>query len=224
MEFTSPWNNKISVNHKSMEKGYENISETKDTILSVYEELVEANDALLAELSGDVKKRFAGAKDTTEMRLKNVTNTLGAMSDLLKNYTEDNKKINMNAAILAGSEVWKTNTNVHLSGNTNSKITYVEDYVNKLIKGGKAFIPQKVDNATVLDAYDLMRGMNLISEKTIQENSTANKIELMKPQYIPLQGEYIENQNAWKNVKFGNSTNSNIQYSGCGIIATYNAL
>lgn len=103
MEFTAP---KISMCHKSLETGSVNIDESKENINTVYEEIVEANEALLVELSGDVKKKFASAKETTEGRLKNVTYTLGNMAELIQAYSDDNKKINENADLRAGFNSW----------------------------------------------------------------------------------------------------------------------
>ena len=97
-------------------------------------------------------------------------------------------------------------------------------YADNLVAYGKAYIPQNLDNKTLLDAYDLLGKMGNISEQTIQENAAANKWELANGHYLPEEGEHIESQADWKNVRFGSSTNSNMAYSGCGIIASYNAL
>lgn len=99
-------------------------------------------------------------------------------------------------------------------------------YADNLVAYGKAYIPQNLDNKTLLDAYDLLGKMGNISEQTIQENAAANK-ELLEKEpyiYIPEEGKFIENQNDWGKIRFGCSSSSNMKYSGCGIIATYNAL
>ena len=107
---------------------------------------------------------------------------------------------------------------------SDNKIQSLDELIESMKVGGKAFIPQNIDNKTVLDAFDVMRGANFISDKVIEENAIANKAELMNAGYIPRRGECIENQALWGKVQFGNSPNSNMSYSGCEIIATYNAL
>ena len=98
--------------------------------------------------------------------------------------------------------------------------------IGDIAEYAKGFIPRKVDNETVLKSYDLMSAMCPISSKTIESNAAWNAKELTATgsSYIPESGSYIENQAQWKNVKFGCSSNSNMSYSGCEIIATYNAL
>ena len=82
----------------------------------------------------------------------------------------------------------------------------------------------------MLKAFDFMSSACPISSKTIESNAEWNVKELTQTDengesiYIPKAGSYIENQSQWENVKFGCSPNSNMSYSGCEIIATYNAL
>ena len=102
--------------------------------------------------------------------------------------------------------------------------------IGDIAEYAKGFIPRKVDNETVLKSYDLMSAMCPISSKTIESNAAWNAKELTQTDasgnnvYIPKAGSYIENQSEWGNVKFGCSPNSDMSYSGCEIIATYNAL
>lgn len=56
------------------------------------------------------------------------------------------------------------------------------------------------------------------------EAALATNAQLMNAGYIPRRGKCIENQALWGKAQFGNSPNSNMSYSGCEIIATYNAL
>ncbi len=107
--------------------------------------------------------------------------------------------------------------------NCDVKATFKE-ISDKAIDGIKAFIPQRINNETVLDALHILRNIDVISNSVIKKNEISNINELQKNGYIPPKGAYIENQALWGNVKFGDSYNSNMSYSGCEIIATYNAL
>ena len=88
----------------------------------------------------------------------------------------------------------------------------------------KGFIPQQIDNDVVLFAYDALRKVTNIPDEVIKKNSTDN-LAVLQSDGSPLpESGYIENQSEWTMVKFGCGSNATINYSGCGIIATYNAL
>lgn len=101
---------------------------------------------------------------------------------------------------------------------------------DEMIEYAKGIIPQRMSNDTMLKAFDFMSSACPISSKTIESNAEWNAKKLTQIDengesiYIPKAGSYIENQSQWENVKFGCSPNSNMSYSGCEIIATYNAL
>lgn len=59
-----------------------------------------------------------------------------------------------------------------------------------------------------------------VSAQRILENAVVNSETLRNADFFAA-GEYIENQDCWKKVRFGLSTMS---YSGCEIMAVYNAL
>ncbi|MCI5917867.1 MAG: hypothetical protein MRZ75_00850 [Roseburia sp.] len=103
----------------------------------------------------------------------------------------------------------------------NQNIKLIRDFYESKIK---AFIPQNIDNKSVLEMFDILQKANFISEKVRKDNVAENREELRKKGYIPPDGFYIENQAHWEKVRFGNSVHSNMSYSGCEIIATYNAL
>lgn len=93
--------------------------------------------------------------------------------------------------------------------------------------GIKAIIPRHVANRTVLAAYRILRRYtNKIPENKILQNAAANSIELHNHarHYFPGESKYIENQADWGKIRFGSGRKSNMSYSGCGIIAAYNAL
>lgn len=108
----------------------------------------------------------------------------------------------------------------------------------------KGFIPQKISNAAVLGTLDRAAKIEAAIKKmsfpipVSAKSSAVIKRHKVQNMNILLNGslngsrenngaaiyakdEYIENQNAWQEVKFGIS---DMRYSGCEIIASYNAL
>lgn len=99
----------------------------------------------------------------------------------------------------------------------------------------KSFIPRHMRNSTVMAVYDLLRRKtNRISENVIHRNAEENmrllysQNGLYTPQnvagWVMDKNVYIENQAQWEKIRFGNGKKSNMSYSGCGVIAVYNAL
>jgi hypothetical protein len=89
----------------------------------------------------------------------------------------------------------------------------------------RAFIPQRIKNGTVLKTYEFLRSKSSIPPKRIKSNAKANRTVLCSPEcHILKPDSYIENQHEWNDVKFGSWKKHNMRYSGCEIIATYNAL
>lgn len=88
----------------------------------------------------------------------------------------------------------------------------------------KAFIPQHLSNARLLDILDICAHCK-ISQRRLGANRRANQEALTKAfsagKSFYAKGRYIENQAQWKRIKFGRYT---MDYSGCEIIATYNAI
>lgn len=83
----------------------------------------------------------------------------------------------------------------------------------------KAFIPG-LPNSLVVGALRFFSLFSFISKKRRQKNSLTNEGILEKESYTGRDG-YIEDQHAMKELMFGRS---DMAYSGCEIIAVYNAL
>lgn len=105
-----------------------------------------------------------------------------------------------------------------------------------------AFIPRHIPNRLVCGAMSLLSVMHRTSKKKCEENRKSNLMALRSGEakkapgksklttelyqavggvlFTP--GNYIENQQQWKNVRFGNR--STMAYSGCEILAVYNGL
>lgn len=104
-----------------------------------------------------------------------------------------------------------------------------------MMKIVKSFIPKHIKNSTVLAVYDFLRQKtNSISERVIQQNAAENRrlLHSKNQPYIPQDVSdgsrdkhfYIENQARWEAIKLGKGRQSSMSYSGCGVIAAYNAL
>ena len=128
-------------------------------------------------------------------------------------------------------------------------VNFGSDALAAVTEWGKGLIPQHVPNDVIVGAYKLMGSMDASSfasmlggnkvedfiRDTILQNATntmtASEIQDHKTENTkrlaasdsPLGKSYIENQADWKNILFGKGL-SNMSYSGCEIIATYNAL
>lgn len=89
-------------------------------------------------------------------------------------------------------------------------------------KGIKAFIPQKVSNEAVVVAMEKLSVDYPVAPITIQQNEADNLAILTTTATLCESGKYIENQASWSDVKYGNK--STMDKTGCGIIASYNAL
>ena len=83
-------------------------------------------------------------------------------------------------------------------------------------------IPNKIDNATVVNVLDLMRKQ----QKTIKKDFTAhlkkNEDAFQKHAAVIEKNKgFVEDQNRYTDMAYGDAT---MQYSGCEIFATYNAI
>lgn len=107
----------------------------------------------------------------------------------------------------------------------NKIISKLTDISNHFMNNIKALIPRKIKNETVLKAIEFLRRRSKMPSERILENAFVNREILCKSgNGILCKDSYIENQHEWKGVRFGSRKRSAVQYSGCGIIATYNAL
>lgn len=88
----------------------------------------------------------------------------------------------------------------------------------------KAFIPQHLSNAQVLWFLDICTHFKILKKKGLanrRANAEAFTKDFPSEGHFFTQENFIENQPQWKPVKFGKYS---MDYSGCEIIATYNAL
>ena len=81
----------------------------------------------------------------------------------------------------------------------------------------KEFIPKHISNKIVLSILSFLTHVSFISNATIKEHSMRNG-QCIKAH---LTRGFIEDQYKWIDVQYGKK---NISYSGCEIIAVYNAL
>lgn len=99
----------------------------------------------------------------------------------------------------------------------------IHRFINTLFTKGSRAITH-IPNCCMVKILSLFTLIK-ISGKQREENLTANK-KVLEAAACEKNGffcpsRFIENQNEWKNVRFGCST---MQYSGCEVMAVYNAL
>lgn len=87
-----------------------------------------------------------------------------------------------------------------------------------------SFIPRHVSNRCFLMVYRMLAWIK-VPRKIREKNYIANceQLRSMNWDFWDKPFVCIENQNEWKNIRFGAGTHHNMGYSGCEIIATYNA-
>lgn len=88
-----------------------------------------------------------------------------------------------------------------------------------------SFIPKHVGNRTVRMVYHVLTFIS-VSRKTREKNYNSNIAQLNNEtwDFLTVPNVCIENQNEWSEIMFGAGTHHNMKYSGCEVIATFNAL
>ncbi len=85
-----------------------------------------------------------------------------------------------------------------------------------------ALIPNKVDNATVVSVLDLMRKQQKAVKKDFSSHTARNEEAFKKHAPVITRNKgFVEDQNSYTDMAYGDAT---MQYSGCEIFATYNAI
>lgn len=88
-----------------------------------------------------------------------------------------------------------------------------------------SFIPKHVSNHIFLRIYHLTSFIP-VPRKIREQNYKINIVRLKNVcwDFWTVPSSYIENQNEWGNIMYGAGKHHNMRYSGCEIIATFNAL
>ena len=88
-----------------------------------------------------------------------------------------------------------------------------------------SFIPRYVGNSVVLRVYHLLT-LIPVPQNIRKKNHAHNAVRLKdtKWDFLTVPSAYIENQNEWGEILYGWGSHHNMRYSGCEIIATFNAL
>lgn len=87
-----------------------------------------------------------------------------------------------------------------------------------------SFIPKHVSNRTFLNIYHALTWIKV--PRRIREKNYTFNCEQLKSEKWDVWNKssaYIENQSEWKNIRFGTGSHHNMSYSGCEVIASYNA-
>lgn len=88
----------------------------------------------------------------------------------------------------------------------------------------RSFIPQKMPDRLVLIFLRFLSVFSFIGLKTIRQHYEENKRILSTADFFMRQNTFIEDQALWGKVKFGTGKHGNMAYSGCEVIAVFNAL
>lgn len=93
---------------------------------------------------------------------------------------------------------------------------------SKIITGALAVIPDRVDNRTIIRVFEALRKQQQLSKHDYSRHSAENRKSFRQHKaVIAGNGGFIEDQNSYTDISYGAST---VQYSGCELIALYNAL
>lgn len=87
-----------------------------------------------------------------------------------------------------------------------------------------SFIPQRISNKTVIRVYRILAWVKVprpAREKNYEHNLQC--LKKMNPKLWQDSSACIENQAQWNNIWFGAGKHHNMGYSGCEIIAAFNA-
>lgn len=88
-----------------------------------------------------------------------------------------------------------------------------------------SFIPKYVSNRIFLRIYHIISLVS-VPRKIRDQNYKSNIVQLRNAHWDVWTEDsaYIENQNEWDNIMYGAGKHHNMRYSGCEVIATFNAL
>ena len=83
-------------------------------------------------------------------------------------------------------------------------------------------IPNKIDNSTVVNVLDLMRKQQKVIKKDFTAHLKKNEDAFKKHTAVIEKNKgFVEDQNSYTDMAYGDAT---MQFSGCEIFATYNAM
>lgn len=87
-----------------------------------------------------------------------------------------------------------------------------------------SFIPKYVSSRVFLNVYQMLSFIK-VPRRIREKNYTVNCGRLcgMNDSFWNSPSDYIENQDEWKDIRFGAGRHHNMSYSGCEIIASFNA-
>lgn len=93
---------------------------------------------------------------------------------------------------------------------------------NEMFQKICALIPNKVNNETVVSAFEILRRQQKLLKKDFTAHRKKNEESFAKHLAVLEKNKgYVEDQNSYTDMAYGDST---MQYSGCEVFATFNAL
>ena len=99
-----PKQNKISINWNALSTGSDSLDSSNRDLAKVRDELLKVNEAVLAELTGDLKNTFFAAGERTGDVLGSVCGMLHNVSETVYDLREYTTNINLNAETQAGGK------------------------------------------------------------------------------------------------------------------------
>ncbi len=85
-----------------------------------------------------------------------------------------------------------------------------------------SFIPQRINNRTIIVFYELLRGIQKLMRSQWKKNLSINRQNFSNhADAVSRSHGYIEDQNNYTDMVYGKAT---MQFSGCEVFAVYNAL
>lgn len=98
--------------------------------------------------------------------------------------------------------------------------------MTKKVRFYEKLIPKYIPNGIVLFFFSIIALLSGSVKREVMEEHFAENERMLSDfgDNLFTMGRPIENQKKWEKIFFGSHKKSNMSYSGCGIIATYNAL
>ena len=181
-------------------------------------------------LKGKGSDLLSGASDWWEDTKDTATGFINDAKDTATDFVngaKDTASNFLNGAKDTATELWNGAKETATGIYNDAK----ENVIDPAIDSAKAFIPQNVSNNTIVGFYDIMSHVsNTMSKKDIETHhkNNADTIKMTDEGYSQIlvldkDNRYIENQDQLESIQYGKGK-SNMSYSGCEIIATFNAL
>lgn len=104
------------------------------------------------------------------------------------------------------------------------KSTHMPNWLSQLVPEALSVVPEEVSEQNAAANVKVFEEQKELKEIADEARKNGEQNKEVEEQIFYKEGEYIENQEQWGEVKFGSKEDINMSTSGCGVMATYNAL